>query len=185
MKQVVFVTSNEFKFKHAQHMTEPAGITLVHKHMDLQEIQSESGEEITRYKAGQAYDKLQHPVVVNDDTWLIPGLNGFPGPYMKSMNEWLTAQDWLNLTRPLKDRRIILQQHIVYQDAHGQHYFLQEIEGILLDEIRSSHKHAHLAITSFDNGAHSGAELVDANLPAVNPSTPTAWHKFSDWLTRH
>ncbi len=184
MNQIIFVTSNDFKFTHAQHMVEAAGIELVRKHMDLQEMQSESGEEITRHKAQQAYENFQHPLVVNDDTWFIPGLRGFPGPYMKSMNEWFTPQDWLNVTRQLADRRIILQQHIVYQNEDGQYYFMQEVEGVLMTEAHGSHKHSHLAITSFDGGKHSGAELVDAHKPAIDPSTPTAWQKFSDWFTQ-
>ncbi|HEY1064079.1 MAG TPA: non-canonical purine NTP pyrophosphatase [Candidatus Saccharimonadales bacterium] len=184
MKRVVFVTSNDFKFKHAAHMTEPTGIVLVREHMDLDELQSTSGEEITRHKAEQAYSKFQQPLVVNDDTWFIPGLNGFPGAYMKHINEWFTTEDWLNLTSPLKDRRIILQQHIVYQDEHGQHYFAEQIEGLLLTEARGAHHHSHLAITSFDGGTYSGAERVDKEIPAIDSSIPTAWHKFSDWLMK-
>lgn len=112
MNQLLFVTSNELKFIHAQHMLEQFGITLTRQHFDLQELQSESGEEIARHKAEQAYAEFKQPLVVNDDSWSIPGLNGFPGPYMKSINHWLTNEDFLNLTRPLKDRRIILQQQL-------------------------------------------------------------------------
>lgn len=182
MKEVVFVTSNEFKFAHAAHIMGLSNISLVRKHMDLQEMQSESGEEITRHKAHQAYTAFNHPLVVNDDTWSIPGLNGFPGPYMKSMNEWLSADDWLNLTKTLQDRRIILQQHIVYQDETGQHYFVENIEGLLITEARGQHKHSHLAITSFDGGTYTGAERVDMNIPAVDPSVPTAWHRLAQFL---
>jgi non-canonical purine NTP pyrophosphatase (RdgB/HAM1 family) len=182
MKHVVFVTSNEYKFNHAVSVTQSAGITLIRKHMDLQEIQSDSGEEITRHKAEQAYADLKQPLVVNDDTWSIPGINGFPGAYMKYINDWFTVTDWLNLTRPLKDRRIILHQHIVYQDGHSQHYFLQNIEGTLLTEARGSHHFPHLAILSFDGGQSSSAERAAAGRPAVDLSTTTAWHKFNDWL---
>ena len=70
--------------------------------------------------AVEAYNALQSPLVVTDDSWIIPGLNGFPGPYMKQVNDWFTPDDWLHLTSGLADRRVILRQIIVYQDSTGQ-----------------------------------------------------------------
>jgi non-canonical purine NTP pyrophosphatase (RdgB/HAM1 family) len=176
---IVFATSNEFKFNHAVHMIEPYGIELIRKHVDLEEIQAD-GETICRRKADQAFAELQHPVIVNDDSWSIPGLKGFPGAYMKYMNEWLTSEDWLRLTSTLKDRRIFLEQHIVYQDAEGQHYFYEPIEAQLLTEIRGSHKYGHIAIASFD-GIHSVAELHNAGKPAHSLDKASAWKPFAEW----
>lgn len=184
MNQLLFVTSNELKFIHAQHMLEQFGITLTRQHFDLQELQSESGEEIARHKAEQAYAEFKQPLVVNDDSWSIPGLNGFPGPYMKSINHWLTNEDFLNLTRPLKDRRIILQQHTVYQDEHGQQYFYKEVEGLLLTEARGTSNNPNETICSFDGGKHSISELKDAGKPAVDRSVQTSWHLFGEWFNR-
>lgn len=140
------------------------------------------GETICRHKAHQAYKALKQPLVVNDDSWSIPGLNGFPGAYMKYMNGWLSSDDWLRLTAPLPDRRIILQQHIVYQDEHGQQHFLKNIEGQLMDSVHGTHDFGHLAIASFDGGKMSGAERVAAGMPAVEQSTDTAWDQLADWL---
>lgn len=179
---VVFATSNKFKFNHAAHMLEPFGITLTREHLDLEEIQAD-GEGICRHKAEQAYAQLKRPVVVNDDSWSIPGLKGFPGAYMKYMNDWLSVEDWLRLTEQLKDRREFLHQHIIYQDEHGQQHFMKEIEAQLLHEGRGQHYYGHLAITSFDSGQHSVAELVSSGQPAIDQSVPTAWQLFADWLS--
>jgi XTP/dITP diphosphohydrolase len=184
MKQIIFVTSNELKFKHAALTLEAFDIKLIREHMNLQEMQADSGEEIARYKAEQAFAKFKQPLVVNDDSWSIPGLNGFPGPYMKYMTDWLTPQDWLNLTQSLEDRRIILQQHAVYQDEHGQHYFYQEIEGLLLKEIRGEHYNKHLPITSFDGGKHSVAEREAGLAPSAKPTNTSAWHHFGEWFNQ-
>lgn len=184
MKQLIFVTSNKLKFIHAEHMLKQYNIALTREHYELQELQSESGEEITRHKAEQAYAYFKQPLVVNDDSWSIPGLNGFPGPYMKSINHWLTNEDFLNLTRPLQDRRIILLQHSVYQDATGQQYFYKEIEGLLLPEARGTSLNPNETICSFDGGQHSISELKDAGKPAVSSSVQTAWHLFGEWLDR-
>ena len=181
---VTFVTSNEYKFKHAQHIVETFGVTLSRTHMDLEELQSESGEEITRHKAQQAYDKFKHPLVVNDDCWSIPGLNGFPGAYMKSMNHWFKPDDWLHLTQSLTDRRMILQQNLVYQDESGQHYFVHELEGLILPEVRGTEGFSHLTVLSFDGGKTSSSERISLGMPAVDNDKQTGWHLFAEWLTK-
>lgn len=179
---ITFVTSNEVKFLHASEMSKELGFTVERQHMDLQEIQSEGGEEIVRHKAEQAYAALQKPIIVTDDTWIIPGLKGFPGPYMKSMNAWFTPDDWLRLTNTLEDRRIILQQHGAYQDEHGQQYFVADIEAVLLHEIRGEHYHSHLTVLSYDGGTHSGAEALASGDSTISPDTRTVWHELSAWL---
>lgn len=146
---IIFVTSNQLKFDHAQHMIASRDVTLTRHHMDLDELQTTDGQKLTSHKAQQAFDSLQKPVVVNDDTWIIPSLNGFPGPYMKDVNSWFTPDDWLRLTRDLTDRQIILRQNIMYQDAAGQHYFSKDMPGQLLTEVRGDHKFSHLTIVSF------------------------------------
>lgn len=181
MKTVTFVTSNDTKFQHAKRATDELGIQLERVNMHLDELQSEHGEEIARHKAEQAYASLQQPIVITDDTWIIPGLKGFPGPYMKSMNEWFTPEDWLRLTLPLNDRRIILSQHAVYQDAHGQHYINQAIDGLLLSEIRGQHKHSHLTIASFDGGQTSAAERVAAGKSAIQEA-PKIWRSIAELI---
>lgn len=179
---IIFVTSNELKFKQAAGVLATQGITLIRQHMDLLEIQSHDGEAIVRHKAQQAFDALQKPVLVNDDTWYIPGLRGFPGPYMKDVNTWFTDQNWLELTRSLTDRQIVLRQNIAYQDVEGQHYFVKDIPGLLLPEVRGDNKYPHLTITSFDGGNHSAAEIIATGKQAIGPDIPGGWHIFADWL---
>lgn len=47
------------------------------------EIQSDSFEEVTEYKAYSASQRLDQPVIVEDTGVHIDSLNGFPGPYSK------------------------------------------------------------------------------------------------------
>lgn len=86
MKPILFVTSNPVKFKTAQNICSKAGLTLTNLSMDIPEIQAESGEIVARDKALRVYEELKQPILISDDSWMIPGLKGFPGPYMKSVN---------------------------------------------------------------------------------------------------
>jgi XTP/dITP diphosphohydrolase len=184
MKELTYITGNAVKFRQAVMTCEPLGITLVQQSgLDIPEIQAESGEVIACDKAAKAFATLQKPLVVSDDSWTIPGLKGFPGPYMKYVNDWFTIDDWLNLTRNLTDRRIILQQIVVYHDANGQQVFSEDIAGILLTEPRGNSPYPHSAITSFDDGEHSNAEYHEKGESAA-AHHPNPWHKFAAWYSK-
>jgi hypothetical protein len=180
MNSLTFATSNNLKFLAATKVCRQHGVVLDRATIDLLEIQSNDGEAIARHKAAAAFAALQTPLVVSDDSWNIPGLNGFPGPYMKDVNQWFSPADFLRLTVDLQDRRIILRQEVVYQDAAQQIAFAVDTPCLLLKEIRGSSKYPHLAITSLD-GQQSLAEIDTAG-GSVLAGTRGVWHEFCEWL---
>lgn len=185
MAKLFYITGNATKFQLADQTCRPFGINLLQTTQHIDEIQGEDAEVITRDKAAKAFALQGQPLVVSDDSWFIPGLKGFPGPYMKSVNIWFDVADWLNLTRPLTDRRIFLRLSIVYQDEAGQRLFTSESEGLLLTEARGKSPHAHCHITSFDNGQHTMAEFHERNVGGLR-SSRHAWHDFAEWYSeRH
>lgn len=181
MNSLVFVTGNEVKLRLANEICKPLGIHLEQAVFDIPEVQAETGESVAKDKAAQAFKLLQKPLVVTDDTWVIPALNGFPGPYMKYMNHWFTSEDWLRLTRDLPNREIVLRQIAVYQDEYEQVVFSVDITGTLLPEIRGESKYPHNTIASFDNGEHSIAELQAEGKSGASHHH-TVWHELAKWL---
>jgi len=130
----------------------------------------------------KAFAKLQKTVIISDDSWSIPALKGFPGAYMKSMNHWLSVEDWLRLTQPLEDRRIILQQVVVFQNAAVQKVFSCDIEGVLLAEPRGKSPSPHAHIVSFDGGKHSSAEFHERNESAAQHHR-SVWDDVGKWYS--
>lgn len=183
MKSLAYVTGNAFKFRQAAVTCKPFGVQLEQLELDIVEIQAETGEEIARDKATKAYAMLKKPLVVSDDSWMIPGLNNFPGPYMKQINEWFSVQDWLNLTRSLTDRSIILRQIVVYQDETEQFVFSVDIPGTLLTEARGTSPYPHTTITSFDGGKYTNAEYHEKGESAA-AAHHNPWHEFAHWYGR-
>ena len=180
MSTLTFVTGNSLKFHLAEKVCREFDQELLQEAaLDIPEIQAETGEPVARDKAQKAFEILQKPVVVTDDTWVIPALNGFPGPYMKSINHWFTPRDWVNLTQSLEDREIILRQVLVYQDEREQVLFTVDIKGVMLKEARGESNYPHNTIVSFDGGKHSFAELY-AEGKTID-SHHTAWHEFAAW----
>lgn len=181
--QLPYVTGSQIKFNLAADVLRDFGVDLEQIKLDITEIQSEDGEPVARDKAARAFEQLRKPLIVSDDFWLIPGLNNFPGPYMKSMNTWFTPEDWLRLTSTLTDRRIILRQVAVYQDARQQKLFSTDIEGTLLHAVRGDSPYPHSTIVSFDGGKRSNAEMHQrGNGESGALHHHTTWHELGAWL---
>lgn len=175
-----YVTSNKDKITVAKKYLSPLGIDIKEIEMDLEEIQSESGEEIIKRKAKQAFSLLKKPLIVSDHFWRIPALNGFPGAYMKYMNSWLSPQDFLNLMAPYKDRRVFLDEYIYYIDGKNEKLFKEEIEGKVLDNAQGSNEAASRSIVSLRKDGKSIAECWEKGLDPVD--NYIIWEKISNWL---
>ncbi len=180
---LIFSTGNSDKFHTAHRVLEEAGITLTQEKLDIDEIQAEEGNAIILDKSAKAYSLLCQPVVVSDDSWSIPGLGGFPGPYMKSINAWFKAEDFEHLTRPLEDRRVFLTNRLAYNDGHQIKLFHNHREGILLKASRghSSHLSHQFIVMEGDNGL-SQAEAYNQGVDQNNLERAAIWRQLEGWL---
>lgn len=185
MKELVFSTGNTSKYSYALDVCGQYGIGLTQSSQEIDEIQGEDEAKIALDKAAKAYDLLQRPVIVTDDSWAIPGLGGFPGAYMKSMNHWFRPEDFINLTQPLTDRRIFLTVCLAYQDAARSKLFIQKQEGVLLAEPKGLHGPAGAKIISMrgDDGL-SIAEVHDKELNTADREYAKIWHEFAQWFNQ-
>lgn len=114
MNHIIYVTGNDLKFKVAVQALENSGISLERVSLDVPEIQNTSVEEIAKWSAIWACQNLNQPVVVMDVGYYIEALNGFPGPFIKYVNEWFTAEDFLNLMAGKSDRHIVIRDCLAY-----------------------------------------------------------------------
>ena len=79
--EVFFASSNEHKFEEVQRILSTLGVNIKLFKTTLEEIQSNSLNEIAKRKAIDAFTKIQKPILIEDDGLFINSLNGFPGPY--------------------------------------------------------------------------------------------------------
>ncbi|MFH0873751.1 MAG: non-canonical purine NTP pyrophosphatase [Candidatus Komeilibacteria bacterium] len=114
MKNIYFITSNKYKFQIAEEGFKGSGFKLIQKNLATPEIQSTDLREIAAYSAQWAANNLKHPVVLTDAGCFIPALKGFPGPFIKYINGYLTAQDYLKLMAGRKNRKIIFKDCLAY-----------------------------------------------------------------------
>lgn len=132
--KIYYVTSNKYKLEHAKQFVSGFGLEIVGKKLDIPEIQSQSIEEVVLYKAMAAWSEIKKPLVVSDSGWEIPALGGFPGPYMKDINQWFGSQDFLNLMRDKSDKSIYLNHMMVAVKDGISKVIEQKTWGIIIDE---------------------------------------------------
>ena len=114
MLTVSFVTGNQYKFQVAQEALKDTGIQIVQNTLDTPEIQSDDVSEIASFSARWAADKLDTPALVSDVGYYIKSLNGFPGPFIKWANKWLTSADYLRLLENSNDRSIEVRECLAF-----------------------------------------------------------------------
>jgi len=101
-KIIVFVTSNSYKLQIAKRAFNGSGLKLVQKKLKVPEIQDESVEKVAAFSARWASNVLKMSVVVSDGGCYIEALKGFPGPFIKYVSRWFSAEDLLQIMRGKK-----------------------------------------------------------------------------------
>lgn len=189
MNTIYFATTNVDKIQLAQTACAKYGIEIKPVSLDIDEIQCEDPEVIVRDKAHRAFQQLNMPVIVSDDTWDIRALNGFPGAYMKSINYWFRPEDFLRLMHDVEDRHVTLHQYLAYTDGYTTKIFKNELEGQITQEARgSSDKSPNMTVTALDaDNGKTLAEVFENGNDAVQErykSRKDAWHHFLEWYAK-
>lgn len=184
--QLYCATGNQQKFSIGQTILRDYDIELIQTPVEIDEIQGEDAEYVLRDKALKAYKSLRKPVVVSDDWWDIPALNGFPGAYMKSMNHWLTPEDFVALMQPKTDRRIILHANLAYTDGKNVKIFSDDLSGVIVETPRGVYGPTlmHIAAMEYDRGL-TISEIYDQGLEhGVDRlrQRNDAWTKLANYL---
>lgn len=178
------ITSNKSKFKSARKRLKEFNIKLHHKDLDLIEPQADNVLTVAEYKSQQAFEILHQPVLVSDVGWSIPALNGFPGPFMHHIINWFDAGDFLNLMRDKKDRRISVENVIVYKDSKTLKAFLSKREGKILKQAKGKGI-AIDRIVSFRKDNKSIAECIKSGISRFDTKfKDSVWTRFGEWFNK-
>jgi XTP/dITP diphosphohydrolase len=111
---LIFVTGNRYKFEVAQAALHNTGIVLAQERLAVPELQSNSVQEIAEYSAQWVSQRLDQPFIVQDAGFYIDALNGFPGPFIKYVNQWFSVEDLLRLMHDKPYRHITIHDCLVY-----------------------------------------------------------------------
>ena len=178
MAQFAFVTSNDEKISTARRHLHVVGLRFDTISVDLIEIQSADIVEIAKNKAEQAFKQLGAPVVVSDHSWSIPALNGFPGPFMKYVNQWFSTSDMQNLMAHHDDKTIIKTEVVFFRDSRVSKAFTCSMSGRFVEEPRGSGLPL-MRIVSFLEDGRTVSECIESDTDASLDYT--VWEDFAKW----
>ena len=114
MKEITYVTGNWAKIASAKQALEPLGFKINNVKVETIEIQADTMEEVAKYSAKYASDKLKNNVLKNDSGLVIPALNGFPGPYTHYVDDTLGEDGVLKLMEGKTDRYAYFIEALAY-----------------------------------------------------------------------
>lgn len=126
MKPVYFVTGNDNKFREASILLQ----NLVRVEIDLPEEQSLDPQLVISKKLEVARTKQQGPLIVEDTSLYLSGLNGFPGPLIKWMLQAVGNNGVYQLCQNIHNTAAVARTVIGYDDGNGAiEFFNGEIDG--------------------------------------------------------
>jgi len=141
MKQIIFLTGNALKTEIANKILGQYGAIIKSQKFEVPEIQAINGDAISAFGAKFAAEKLNKPVIKSDVSYEIKALRGFPGPFVKFINSWLTADQLLKLMDGTIDRSIEVIEHLSLAEPSGEVVTFRGIaKGKIADRIHLAKK---------------------------------------------
>ena len=180
------VTSNQEKIHFAKLALNELDLEFdVESGLHLIEIQADTPNEIIIHKAHEAFEQLKRPVVVSDHWWEISALNGFPGPYMRFINDRWQSDDLLRLMSGKKDRKAIFIESICYKDQDRENVFQTKLMGEVLSEARGKGLCSQEIISLSRDGKSIAWHLNNGTDPRGKYNQKKVWKDLSEWLRVH
>jgi non-canonical purine NTP pyrophosphatase (RdgB/HAM1 family) len=179
-KKLAFVTGNANKLRDLQEVCKPFGIEVEQLDLPVEEIQSFDTQKIALHKAKEAHRLAGRPVVVQDTFWNILALRGFPGAYMRYINDWLKPEDFLALMEGKPDRTVIRTHTVAYYDGKRSKLFSKDFIGTITNEPKGEGDSiSQIVVTAGSTGTI--AEVRNQTGLSSIPPTESAWHDFAKW----
>lgn len=128
VESLTFITGNPAKVEWLlRHITVP----VHHEKLDLPEIQSLDLQEVVRYKAEEAYKRLNIPLLVEDTSLRFNAMGRLPGPLIKWFQEEIGTEGLCKMLNAYDDRKAIAE--VMYGLHTGKEILLFEakINGII------------------------------------------------------
>lgn len=138
MNNTVFlVTGNPKKVQVAQFALEKYGLKVEQLAIETPEIQSSNTEEVAKYSVKYAAEEAKKAVIKGDFGMSIEALNGFPGPFVKFINKWFTADKFVKLYKDEANRKAYFIDALGYCEPGKEPVcFVTNTYGTLIDSPR-------------------------------------------------
>lgn len=132
MKDLIYVTGNQYKLFTAKKFLEHYGINVIGKKIECIEIQADKIEDVAIFSSKYACDKLNCAVLKNDMGLVIPALKGFPSVYTHYADDTIAEDGILKLMDGIEDRRAYFLECLAYTEPGKEtKVFYSKTEGTI------------------------------------------------------
>lgn len=133
VSEIYYVTGNQGKFYDVEQflLSQDLGISIKQQKQDLEEVQSSDMLAIALYKARQAWDQLQKPIMVDDSGIYFDKYHKFPGTLTKFLYKGIGLDGICKLINQGDRARFVV--HVVYMKTPEEYHLFEGIcEGHLI-----------------------------------------------------
>lgn len=176
MKTLYFVTGNAMKFREAKALLPE----LEQVNFDLPEEQTLDPHLVISKKLEVAKTQHDGPLIVEDTSLYLDGLNGFPGPLIKWMQQSVGNKGIYELCQNINNRRAVAKTVIGYDDGESIQFF----EGVIHGQIVTPYGNEGFGwdqIFQPDGISETFAEMGEEFKPEFSMRTE-AFQKLRDYL---
>ncbi len=135
--KILFVTGNSDKVDQAKILFKDSQFEIEQLKLDIPEVQSLNGQEVINKKFQYYIDNFlednKGPFFVEDTSFYMDALNGFPGPLAKYMYKAIGADGFFNIANAIGNIKCHATTRVYYYDQNiGPNYFEGTISGKLV-----------------------------------------------------
>jgi XTP/dITP diphosphohydrolase len=134
--EVLFITSNEDKFREAEQIGLRYGVTVRWAKIEYLEPQGSDLEEIAKQSAKSLSYQIKKPFFIEDSGLFVEALKGFPGPYSSYVFKTIGNEGIVKLMDGLKERKAYFLAVIAFFDGEKVRIFTGRVNGEIAKEIR-------------------------------------------------
>ena len=184
MVKINFITGNKHKVKEAKGIFQKFGFELAHTDLGYPEIQGNL-EDVAKFGAKYAANKLKRPVIVEDAGLFIKALKWFPGTYSSYVQETLTNKGILKLMDNVEDRYAEFRSVVGYCTPKSEpEVFLGAVSGHISYEERGDHGFAYDPLFIPEGFNKTFGELTRSEKNEFSHRRRSL-EKFASWLNKN
>lgn len=180
LKMITFITGNKHKVNEARRIFQDYHIKMEHIDLGYTEPQG-TLEDVAKFGAKYASEKLEKAVIVEDAGLFIKTLNGFPGTYSSYVQETLGNDGILKLMENVTDRYAEFRSVIGYCTPKAEpKTFLGKVSGQIALEERGSYGFAYDPLFLVEDRDKTFGELTIDEKSAFS-HRKNSLKEFSKW----
>jgi len=164
--EITFITGNPHK---AEQLSKYLDIPVLHKKVDLTEVQSLDLSEIITNKVKEAYQNTGTPVIVDDVSLMINSMGRLPGPFIKFFLSELSTAGICNLVSNLKDVSAKAEICIGYYDGKHLEICVGIVEGMIAKKPKGTNGFGFDAIFIPKGYTQTRAEMSETDYDNTSP----------------